>query len=516
MSLWTHPLTLLRDEVPQARDEGAEIPSDLLARIAALGSADEWSSQLTEPLYDELDALPRDAALAAAEPDGFDEIRALRPPGPRDLGWAPDEADLVDLLHGAWTGRAAGNSLGKPVEHMSLLFKEGRPVGRALLREYLEHRGDWPLADFVSGRDVGDGMAIMWPRSQREHIAFTEQDDDIHYTLTGLGVLEVAGPGFGWRDVAQYWLAHIPVDHICTAEAQAVMNLMNHSARVSLDGWGVALTRNNPSDPAQLARHRNPYREWIGAQIRADGWAYACAGHPELAAELAWRDACWTHTRNGIYGEMFMAALQAAAFVEHDAERLVEIGLSEIPEQSRLARVLRWTLERCADGAVDSDDGFEAAVTDIEAHCHALAAGAPVEVRDDALPNPDVPLVPTAMRTVHTIINAALCVAALCGAGGDPDRGITRAVRCGYDTDCNGASIGSVVGAGRGRREFGGVLAPRLHDTIRPAMVGFSEVTMKELAERHATVWQQVRDWSAARAAGVTGPALAEPRRGTH
>ena len=32
-----------------------------------------------------------------------------------------------------------------------------------------------------------------------------EPDDDIHYTLVALRVLEDHGPGFRWRDVASVW-----------------------------------------------------------------------------------------------------------------------------------------------------------------------------------------------------------------------------------------------------------------------------------------------------------------------
>ena len=84
--------------------------------------------------------------------------------------------------------------------------------------------------------------------------------------------------------------------------------------------------------PEFTSTHRNPYREWIGAQIRADGWGYACAGKPELAAEFAWRDAHWTHRANGIYGEMMFAAIMASAFLVDDPLELINIGLSEIPK----------------------------------------------------------------------------------------------------------------------------------------------------------------------------------------
>ena len=57
----------------------------------------------------------------------------------------------------------------------------------------------------------------------------------------------------------------------------------------------------------------NPYREWIGAQIRADICGYV-PRPPGAAAKLAFRDASLSHTANGIYGAMWSAALVAAAF----------------------------------------------------------------------------------------------------------------------------------------------------------------------------------------------------------
>jgi hypothetical protein len=269
-------------------------------------------------------------------------------------------------------------------------------------------------------------------------------DDDIHYTLVGLGVLEEHGAGFTWEDVARYWAAHIPITAICTAEAQAILNAQNVSR----------ICRQFHRGPEWIRRHRNPYREWIGAQIRADGWAYACAGKPELAAELAWRDAHWTHERNGIYGEMMAAAMIAASFVEADPRRLVDIGLSEIPRDCRLAR---W-VARCRQWMEASPD-WESCMDRLEA-----------ELGE--------------MHAVHTINNMLICLIAMHYGELDTTRTPAIAVMCGLDTDCNGATVGSIVGAIAGRADFGGRLADRLNDTVRPNMLGFQQVTMRSLAER--------------------------------
>ena len=455
MAGWTDPLNLIKEELVQRRDEGCRIPEDLGRRIEALGEGDAWNYERIDPLYDELMQLEEDGGRAAREPNDLEAIRALRPEGPRDLGWRPDADTLFDRLHGAITGRCMGCALGKPVEGMAI------SRGRKPVEQYLRNRGDWPLRDFFSNRDVGDGMTLGCPASTREHIAYMEPDDDIHYTLTGLGVLEQAGPDFTWRDVGRYWAQHIPITAICTAERQAFMNLLNRSKAGS----------GGPATPEFTRRHRNPYREWIGAQIRADGLAFACAGKPELAAEFAWRDAHWTHERNGIYGEMFIAAAEAAAFVEADPRRLIEIGLSEIPAECRLAlhvrQVLAW---------VESCPTWDQCMAKVEA----------------TLPQ---------MNGVHTINNALICVLSLFYGRMDSIDVTTIAVMCGLDTDCNGATVGAIVGAATGRRAMRDDLARRLNDRIRVHMLGFTDTTMSEVAERFGAVWQRTDEYARTRTA---------------
>jgi ADP-ribosylglycohydrolase len=362
--------------------------------------------------------------------------------------------ELLDRLHGAWTGRASGCALGKPVEILGMRGHGGLN-GRQAIKAYLQKRGQWPLDDYFSGRPAEDGITLPFKNSWRENIAYMEPDDDIHYSLVGLKVLEDKGPAFEWHDVARMWNALLPYNTICTAETQAIMNFNLRAPRIGNETMFPSATF--------TSRHNNPYREWIGAQIRADAWAYACAGCPELAAEFAWRDAHWTHTANGVYGEMFAAAMIASAFVEHDPGRLVEIGLSEIPGNSRLAEAVRLALawiEECAD--------FEAFMDRLEKRYGDLSP-------------------------VHTVNNALIVTMALFYGEMDPNRSMCLAVMAGLDTDCNGATVGSITGAARGRRRFGGRLADALNDTIKPSVIGFQTVTMRELAERTLKIHLDVR-----------------------
>ena len=94
--------------------------------------------------------------------------------------------------------------------------------------------------------------------------------------------------------MAQLWLDELPAGRTFTAERVAYRNLL----------CGL--------EPPLTARHRNPFREWIGALIRADVHGWTNPGDPAAAAEQAHRDATLTHTANGVYAAMFTAATIAA------------------------------------------------------------------------------------------------------------------------------------------------------------------------------------------------------------
>jgi len=454
---YVSPLLLVELELTQREYEGHPVPDSIKEKVAALDKEkDNMNIAVIDPIFDELDALPKSVDFSYVQPNDLEAIRRERPDGPRKLGDV-DTTQILDQFHGAWTGRACGCALGKPVEGVGMHGAKGMD-GRQTIRTYLENRGHWPLDFYFSGTEAVDDIKLPCALSQRENIEFMEPDDDIHYTLIALHVLEKHGADFTWKDVANAWNNCLPYNAICTAETQAILNYNNAVPR-------SVLMKREKADwvtAEYTSTHRNPYREWIGAQIRADGWGYACAGNPELAAEFAWRDAHWTHRANGIYGEMMFAAIMASAFLVHDAIELINIGLSEIPRNCRLSEAVNAALNQ-----IEQTEDFHAYMDWVQEHYGDLSP-------------------------IHTVNNALVVVGAMVYGQMDFHQSICTSVEGAWDTDCNGATCGSIVGAASGAKGLNSTLVTPLNDTIRPTVFGFQEITMSELAERTLQVHKKI------------------------
>jgi ADP-ribosylglycohydrolase len=421
---WLRPEERLEHELRQLREEGVD-GSGIVAAWAAARAGDP--ADLRTRALELLDGATALTTLRPMErpPAEVGEAAGASPPLPRQV--------LADRLLGAWTGRLAGCLLGKPVEK----------VPREGIREILQSVGEWPLRRYFTAEGVPPEVTERWPwnrasrpTSLRENMAGMPEDDDVNYTMLALHVLETYGDGFTTDDVATVWLQMLPPLTVFTAERVAMENLLAYV------------------EPPATASYRNPYREWIGAQIRADLWGYVRPGDPAAAAELAWRDARLSHVGNGVYGAMWAAAMVAAAFVESDPARVVARGLDVIPRASRLAEAVAWSAELAA-----GNDDWEAVLDGLHGrygHYH----------------------------WVHAVNNAALVAAALVHGRGAFDRSIAAAVMGGWDTDSNGATVGSVVGAMVGRAGIGDAWAAPLCGEVRSSLKGFDRSRVDDLARR--------------------------------
>ncbi|WP_392968442.1 ADP-ribosylglycohydrolase family protein [Streptomyces sp. LN245] len=402
---WVQPEDLLGHELNQAVQDGRD-PARVAARWYAAGGrpaplragasaapASPSLRQLAAGLLDELAALP--GRLADDEPTDLALIKSQCPdwPPPR---YAPVPAPGPARLEAAWLGRAVGCLLGKPVEKLPL------EAIRALARA----SGNWPLHTWFTARGVPGDLLEAHPWNRRsaatslaENIDGMPEDDDLNYPLLNLLLLQRYGRDFSTADVARLWLDELPAGRTFTAERVAYRNLLG----------GI--------EPPDTARRHNPFREWIGALIRADVHGWTNPGDPARAAEQAYRDAALTHTANGVYAAMFTAAAIAeAAGATRDVHACLRTGLRVVPPGSRLARAVRHAV-RLARTTQD----FDSVVDELHsAHrdCH----------------------------WVHAVPNTALIAAALTHADGDFGGSVCRAVSGGLDTDSNGATAGSIAG----------------------------------------------------------------------
>jgi hypothetical protein len=168
----------------------------------------------------------------------------------------------------------------------------------------------------------------------------------------------------------------------------------------------------------------------MGSPIRSEIWACISPGIPQLAACLAYKDAMLDHAGGeGVYGEMFWAALESAAFVISDPKTLINIGLSMIPISCQISRVTREALW-CYENGLDWDKARER-ISVLFSNPNSY----------DAIPN-------TFGGYLHPCLSIPNQGFTLIGwlYGKDFGDKLLKAVNCGYDTDCTGATLGSLLG----------------------------------------------------------------------
>ena len=453
---WSYLRQLTRLEFIQSREQGR--PAQALNELETAYQEAGHDPQALETVWERLQALDTDPAFPYHEPSDLAGILAQRA-GPAVAATTLPYSDdvLYDRLHGAWLARCCGCALGKPVETLNTV-RPGDPYsGQQRLKDYLLSVGpdEYPLRDYIPSRPArdGDGFRLISPQSTREQLAFMEPDDDIRYTCLNQLVLRRKGRYFTSGDVAAVWLEKLPIGDVCTAEALTYRNLV-WRYQVSCGGWPA-----QDIDWDWVATHHNSFREMIGAQIRADSCGYAAPGDPAQAAEFAWRDARISHTKNGIYGEMFVAAMIAAAFVADSMQQVVKAGLSQIPARSRLYAAVREVISICAAHHHDPA-AYEAVLSEV----NALLSG---------------------YNAIHTVNNAGLVVAALLLGERDVERVITIAVMGGLDTDCNGATAGSICGAMVGAAALPTRWTAPLQGTLRAGVLGYDPIAISACA-RHS------------------------------
>ncbi len=416
------------------------------AKAAQGHEVDGLETQL-ESLPDSYDALAifgeslRDLPMRAdweyVEPNELEEIWAQCDPNrPRGVWREITPADAAARIETAFLSSVCGCVLGKPLEihsNLAAILKAG------------ETTGEWPFTDYVTEAllDEIGGRHESWSQTVRANIRFVAPDDDLNYSILGMLLLEQKGADFTKSDVRRLWMHHLPID--TTFGPERTMMVRGAQSYIGEEGeW---------HDPEDWANVWNPLDEKCGAQIRADAYGYACAGNPEMAATLAYRDASFSHRRTGIYATMWTAAAIAAAPVAKTPLEIFEIANQFVPQNSRFHAAVAFALEEVRQSS-DWQGGHERlrAKYGHFGHCQVFFESG------------------TLINTLHYAQNI-----------GD---GFCKQVMQGNDTDSYGATSGSILGMffGPGHLEARW-LAP-FNDDIHTALAWFFERSLSTLAKR--------------------------------
>ena len=155
---------------------------------------------------------------------------------------------------------------------------------------------------------------------QQDLTAGPPPNDDLDLQIVFLAAVERYGANVNASILGDYWLSYI------------IPNWVEY-------GTGKANMRAGFQPPLS-GYLDNVYKDSNGCWIRSELWACLAPGHPEIATRYAYEDAIVDHADEGMYAEIFTTALEIAAFVESDKNKLLEIGLSYIPETSLLYKAV--------------------------------------------------------------------------------------------------------------------------------------------------------------------------------
>ncbi|MBR2988503.1 MAG: ADP-ribosylglycohydrolase family protein [Clostridia bacterium] len=430
---WEFYSSNLQIEYTQSKEEGLDIEryGDVFMAVSRLPKS-ECKKKLGDILFEVVSSAKQKEDYKYIEPSDLERIKGLRKNPQSPISY--DKSKLEDKIYGAWMGRICGCMLGKTVEG----------IRTNELVPFLKESNNYPMHRYIYRSDLTEETATKYKfgfagRRYADEIDGMPVDDDTNYVVLAQELIEDSGRDFTPFDVAKAWLKYQGKDAYCTAERVAYCNFVK--------GFY----------PPESAIYKNPYREWIGAQIRGDYFGYINPGNPELAAEMAWRDASISHIKNGIYGEMFVSAMIAVASTTNDIQKIINGGLAQIPYTSRLY-----------ESVMDVINAFNKGVSQKE--CFDM-----IHDRYDEHSEHD---------WCHTISNAMIVVASLLYGKGDYGKSICMSVETGFDTDCNGATVGSILGMANGIKSIPQYWQKPINDTLHTSIFGVGTVKISNCVKK--------------------------------
>jgi ADP-ribosylglycohydrolase len=308
------------------------------------------------------------------------------------------------------------------------------------------------------GKNIGGtlGAPFEW-RRQVNQVSFYTQDlqgeplpnDDLDIQLLWLIALEEKGLDLDAHTLAEYWTIYVTPHwaEYGTAKINMRAGLM----------------------PPLSGTLHNEYKDSCGSFIRSEIWACISPGNPDVAARYAYQDAILDHGNGeGVYGEIFCAALESAAFVVNDLTALIEIGLSYIPGNCGVAGAIQDAVNSYRAGK----SWFEARSSILQNYRGLTFMNLPHHTSSedwekgfgDGQRGWDVPS------------NLGMLVIGLLYGGDDFSQTVCTAVNCGEDTDCTGATAGSIWGIMHGAQGIPQAWITPIGHKIKTACLNLGEL----------------------------------------
>lgn len=277
-----------------------------------------------------------------------------------------------------------------------------------------------------NGKNIGGafGMPLEGKRGFFNYNYYLQEDietnpvanDDLDLQIVWLNAVRRFGSCLDAEKLAEYWNTYI------------IPNWAEY-------GVGMANLRRGLTPPLS-GYLNNHYGNSCGAFIRSEIWACLAPGNPDIATKYAYFDACIDHCEEGIYAEIFTAAMQSIAFVEGDMKRVIELAQAYIPNTSLVYKGIDLMLK-----AYESKKSFEEARDILFKEipgAFSLQNSALNEIQDDGYP--------IGQAGMDAPNNIGITVLALLYGEGDFEKSICYAVNCGEDADCTAGTVAATLG----------------------------------------------------------------------
>ena len=269
-----------------------------------------------------------------------------------------DNKIMFDKVYGCWLGKNIGGTLGGPVE------------------------GKMELMNYTFYTQQFNGCPM--------------ENDDLDLQLLNLHAIEQYGINITSRQLATEWKSHV---------------------FFNMDEYALFLSNARKGVQTPISGYfNNEFTDCMGSPIRSEIWAVLAPGNPELAAYFAYQDAIVDHAGGeGVFGEVFFAALESMAFENDNLEEITLKALTFIPKDCITALAINSLI-----------DYYKSGVSWIDARQSLI----------DKYGTPNFCFAP---------LNIAFTMLGLF-YGKDFSDKLLKCLNCGYDTDCTAATAGSMLG----------------------------------------------------------------------